>query len=198
MEAPQILRNMQHRETIEGFEMAFCSRNQSHLRQCHVHTVSRAVPLRRFSVHVHRRKIQSRSGVVARCEGDGIDTEDAGATTRVERTSTTRVLLQSLLRLMPSPRDSDSSQRVYSGNDENTNKLTETVTQPVVEADAEDDNELTSGIAAFYDESSSLWESMWGEHMHHGYYDKDANTSEYTISDHREAQVIKFFLVNSM
>ncbi|DBB04821.1 hypothetical protein WJX82_009792 [Trebouxia sp. C0006] len=31
---------------------------------------------------------------------------------------------------------------------------------------------LNEGIARFYDESSGLWESMWGEHMHHGYYPK--------------------------
>lgn len=30
--------------------------------------------------------------------------------------------------------------------------------------------ELKEGIAAFYDESSGLWENMWGEHMHHGGY----------------------------
>lgn len=29
-------------------------------------------------------------------------------------------------------------------------------------------SDLKSGIASFYDESSELWESMWGEHMHHG------------------------------
>jgi tocopherol O-methyltransferase len=33
--------------------------------------------------------------------------------------------------------------------------------------------ELNDGIANFYDESSELWESMWGEHMHHGYYPAD-------------------------
>jgi hypothetical protein len=32
---------------------------------------------------------------------------------------------------------------------------------------------LNEGIAAFYDESSGLWERIWGEHMHHGYYPKD-------------------------
>eukprot|EP00887_Chlorella_sp_A99_P002160 scaffold21.g2160.t1 len=32
---------------------------------------------------------------------------------------------------------------------------------------------LKEGIAQFYDESSALWESVWGEHMHHGYYPKD-------------------------
>ncbi|MEW5312065.1 MAG: hypothetical protein WDW38_003724 [Sanguina aurantia] len=30
--------------------------------------------------------------------------------------------------------------------------------------------DLKTGIANFYDESSGLWESMWGDHMHHGYY----------------------------
>ncbi|GLC72181.1 Tocopherol O-methyltransferase [Pleodorina starrii] len=34
--------------------------------------------------------------------------------------------------------------------------------------------DLKSGIATFYDESSELWENMWGEHMHHGYYPKGA------------------------
>ncbi|KXZ50245.1 hypothetical protein GPECTOR_17g883 [Gonium pectorale] len=34
--------------------------------------------------------------------------------------------------------------------------------------------DLKSGIATFYDESSELWESMWGEHMHHGFYVKGA------------------------
>lgn len=32
--------------------------------------------------------------------------------------------------------------------------------------------DLKKGIANFYDESSGLWESVWGEHMHHGYYPK--------------------------
>lgn len=31
---------------------------------------------------------------------------------------------------------------------------------------------LNEGIANFYDESTPLWESMWGEHLHHGYYGK--------------------------
>lgn len=29
---------------------------------------------------------------------------------------------------------------------------------------------LKQGIAKFYNESSGLWESVWGEHMHHGAY----------------------------
>lgn len=28
--------------------------------------------------------------------------------------------------------------------------------------------DLKQGIATFYDESSGLWEDMWGDHMHHG------------------------------
>jgi hypothetical protein len=33
---------------------------------------------------------------------------------------------------------------------------------------------LNDGIRKFYDESSGLWENMWGEHMHHGYYDPES------------------------
>eukprot|EP00240_Pyramimonas_obovata_P006094 CAMPEP_0118924248 /NCGR_PEP_ID=MMETSP1169-20130426/2470_1 /TAXON_ID=36882 /ORGANISM="Pyramimonas obovata, Strain CCMP722" /LENGTH=335 /DNA_ID=CAMNT_0006865341 /DNA_START=51 /DNA_END=1054 /DNA_ORIENTATION=+ len=43
---------------------------------------------------------------------------------------------------------------------------------------------LNEGIATFYDESSALWENMWGEHMHHGYYEVGQ-----PVKDHREAQV---------
>merc|ERR1719293_455364 len=32
------------------------------------------------------------------------------------------------------------------------------------------DDDLREGIAHFYDRSSRLWEEVWGEHMHHGYY----------------------------
>eukprot|EP00638_Chattonella_subsalsa_P008042 CAMPEP_0117751076 /NCGR_PEP_ID=MMETSP0947-20121206/10754_1 /TAXON_ID=44440 /ORGANISM="Chattonella subsalsa, Strain CCMP2191" /LENGTH=352 /DNA_ID=CAMNT_0005569377 /DNA_START=67 /DNA_END=1125 /DNA_ORIENTATION=- len=46
------------------------------------------------------------------------------------------------------------------------------------------DKELKEGIAGFYDASSGLWEDVWGEHMHHGYYPLDG-----TKKDHREAQV---------
>mmetsp|Transcript_20355 Transcript_20355/g.51570 ORF Transcript_20355/g.51570 Transcript_20355/m.51570 type:complete len:350 (-) Transcript_20355:357-1406(-) len=40
--------------------------------------------------------------------------------------------------------------------------------------------DLKQGIAAFYDESSSLWEDVWGEHMHHGYYPAGAPTKSHT------------------
>ncbi|KAL6772393.1 VTE4 [Auxenochlorella protothecoides x Auxenochlorella symbiontica] len=35
---------------------------------------------------------------------------------------------------------------------------------------------LKDGIAKLYDESSGLWESMWGEHLHHGYYGAEEGT----------------------
>jgi hypothetical protein len=31
-------------------------------------------------------------------------------------------------------------------------------------------NPLATGIAGFYDASTGLWENMWGDHLHHGYY----------------------------
>ncbi|KAI3721767.1 hypothetical protein L2E82_32785 [Cichorium intybus] len=49
-----------------------------------------------------------------------------------------------------------------------------------------DDQRLKQGIAEFYDESSGVWENIWGEHMHHGFYDPDAVVQ---ISDHRSAQI---------
>ncbi|CAN0143966.1 unnamed protein product, partial [Phaeothamnion confervicola] len=46
---------------------------------------------------------------------------------------------------------------------------------------------LRNGIAKFYDASSGLWENMWGEHMHHGYYELGNCPS--TLAEHRLAQV---------
>jgi len=43
--------------------------------------------------------------------------------------------------------------------------------------------ELKIGIAGFYDRSSKLWEEVWGEHMHHGYYIPENRT------DHVQAQI---------
>ncbi|KAH6802632.1 gamma-tocopherol methyltransferase [Perilla frutescens var. frutescens] len=45
---------------------------------------------------------------------------------------------------------------------------------------------LRKGIAEFYDESSGVWENIWGDHMHHGFYEPAADVS---ISDHRAAQI---------
>ncbi|KAL4324711.1 hypothetical protein GQ457_11G014440 [Hibiscus cannabinus] len=49
-----------------------------------------------------------------------------------------------------------------------------------------DVRELKDGIAEFYDESSGIWEDIWGEHMHHGFYDPGTEVSG---SDHRGAQI---------
>jgi len=43
--------------------------------------------------------------------------------------------------------------------------------------------DLKIGIAGFYDRSSRVWEDVWGEHMHHGYYVPPDRT------DHQQAQV---------
>jgi tocopherol O-methyltransferase len=44
---------------------------------------------------------------------------------------------------------------------------------------------LYQQIQQFYDASSELWEKIWGEHMHHGYYGK---AGTYKI-DRRQAQI---------
>jgi tocopherol O-methyltransferase len=40
-------------------------------------------------------------------------------------------------------------------------------------------------IQQFYDASSGLWEQIWGEHMHHGYYGADGTQKK----DRRQAQI---------
>lgn len=45
---------------------------------------------------------------------------------------------------------------------------------------------LKEGIAGLYDESSGLWESIWGDHMHHGFYESGEAAS---MADHRRAQI---------
>lgn len=50
--------------------------------------------------------------------------------------------------------------------------------------------ELYDGIANFYDESSGVWEDIWGEHMHHGYYDDEVAVAPAEDGpDHRRAQI---------
>src|SRR4028119_1749108 len=44
---------------------------------------------------------------------------------------------------------------------------------------------LTSQIQQFYDASSGVWEQVWGEHMHHGYYGADGKEKK----DRRQAQI---------
>ncbi|MGK7953709.1 MAG: methyltransferase domain-containing protein [Crocosphaera sp.] len=46
-------------------------------------------------------------------------------------------------------------------------------------------SKLSEKIAQFYDTSSNLWETIWGEHMHHGYYGRGGN---YKL-DRRQAQI---------
>lgn len=41
-----------------------------------------------------------------------------------------------------------------------------------------------TGIAKFYDESSSIWLDVWGEDMHHGYY------ASPDFKDHKQAQLL--------
>lgn len=44
---------------------------------------------------------------------------------------------------------------------------------------------LNPRIQAFYDASSALWEEVWGQHMHHGYYGANGKFHR----DHRQAQI---------
>lgn len=44
---------------------------------------------------------------------------------------------------------------------------------------------LNQRIQEFYDRSTSLWLDTWGEHMHHGYYDKDQAFN----GTHQDAQI---------
>lgn len=59
---------------------------------------------------------------------------------------------------------------------------------------ADPDASLKKGIAGFYDGLTGLWESVWGEHLHHGFYDADdaddaKKKKKMTLEEHREAQV---------
>lgn len=44
---------------------------------------------------------------------------------------------------------------------------------------------LNQKIQEFYDASSGLWEKVWGEHMHHGYYGSEGNIKK----ERRQAQI---------
>ncbi|XP_058181637.1 gamma-tocopherol methyltransferase, chloroplastic-like [Rhododendron vialii] len=62
-------------------------------------------------------------------------------------------------------------------------------------ATTEEVEKLQKGIAELYDESSGVWEEIWGDHMHHGFYDpnynnkKDKDDALSLLSDHRSAQI---------
>jgi len=49
-------------------------------------------------------------------------------------------------------------------------------------------SELYNLIGHFYDASSPIWESVWGEHMHSGFYPLGVDTSKWTQKMHVEAQ----------
>ncbi|KAK4368803.1 hypothetical protein RND71_012595 [Anisodus tanguticus] len=55
------------------------------------------------------------------------------------------------------------------------------------EVGVHDQKELKKGIAELYDESSGIWEDIWGDHMHHGYYEPQSSVE---LSDHRAAQIL--------
>ena len=44
---------------------------------------------------------------------------------------------------------------------------------------------LYQQIQQLYDASSGLWEQVWGEHMHHGYYGADGHLKK----ERRQAQI---------
>lgn len=60
------------------------------------------------------------------------------------------------------------------------------VKEVMVIMEEDEKKKLQLGIAEFYDESSGIWENIWGDHMHHGFYDPDSTVS---VSDHRAAQI---------
>ena len=57
------------------------------------------------------------------------------------------------------------------------------LTEPTAEDGYRSRADLKRGIASFYDGSSALWERVWGEHMHHGYYPAGSKRK-----DHVQAQ----------
>ncbi|KAJ7562470.1 hypothetical protein O6H91_03G070300 [Diphasiastrum complanatum] len=50
-------------------------------------------------------------------------------------------------------------------------------------------SELNNGIKNFYDSSSGIWEDIWGEHMHHGYYESEVPLFKGSLSLHQDAQI---------
>ena len=56
-----------------------------------------------------------------------------------------------------------------SSSSEGSGVAFERLVEPLIKTKKEDDK-LNEGIAAFYDQSTPLWEEIWGDHLHHGYY----------------------------
>jgi tocopherol O-methyltransferase len=49
--------------------------------------------------------------------------------------------------------------------------------------------DLNDGIATFYDNSTGLWEDMWGDHLHHGYYPLDESSGKRKPVSNQQAQI---------
>lgn len=47
---------------------------------------------------------------------------------------------------------------------------------------------LYDRIGSFYDASTSIWEKVWGEHLHSGFYDSGVDTASWNRTRHLEAQ----------
>ena len=58
--------------------------------------------------------------------------------------------------------------------------------------------ELKLGIAGFYDRSSQVWEDVWGEHMHHGYYVPANRTDHVQAQIDLIDQVLKWSMVDNI
>ena len=71
-----------------------------------------------------------------------------------------------------------------SSSSEGSGVAFERLVEPLIKTKKDDDT-LNEGIAAFYDQSTPLWEEIWGDHLHHGYY---PNGSAEGV-DHQAAQV---------
>jgi tocopherol O-methyltransferase len=71
-----------------------------------------------------------------------------------------------------------------SSSSEGSGVAFERLVEPLIKT-KKDDDKLNEGIAAFYDQSTPLWEEIWGDHLHHGYYPKGSAEGV----DHRAAQV---------
>ncbi|XWS42838.1 hypothetical protein CRYUN_Cryun16bG0048900 [Craigia yunnanensis] len=86
---------------------------------------------------------------------------------------------------LPSPRPSVSFPSSYSRTYQSHARFM-SIRAYAATSTTSDASALRDGIAEFYDESSGLWEDIWGDHMHHGFYDPDSIVSG---SDHRSAQI---------
>jgi len=80
--------------------------------------------------------------------------------------------------------DGASSSSSSSSSSEGSGVAFERLVEPLIKTKKDDDT-LNEGIAAFYDQSTPLWEEIWGDHLHHGYY---PNGSAEGV-DHQAAQV---------